>query len=167
MKKIIVFIIFVILVLILQGVLVGRTQLGWGRPDLPLILVISWAWLSSWKRGLIAGFVVGLLVDILFFPLLGLNAFSLALVGFLVAEIRERVYRDNVVFFVLLAGAATVLNGIILSFWLLVFGISPSFLEKIVFVVFPTVLYNCIISLAVFLVKEIFRPSSSYLKKSS
>lgn len=165
MKKTIIFVFLVILVLILQGVLIGRIQLRWGRPDLPLILLIFWAWHNNWKQGLIAGFIIGLLVDILFFPLLGLNAFSLALVGFLVAEIRERVYQDNVIFFVLLIGAATVLNGIILSFWLLVFNISPSFLEKIVFIVFPTLLYNCIISFPIFLLREIFWPKSFYLER--
>ncbi|MBA7575832.1 hypothetical protein ES708_17668 [subsurface metagenome] len=165
MKKTVIFIFLVILVLILQGVLIGRIQLRWGRPDLPLILLIFWAWHNNWKQGLIAGFVIGLLVDILFFPLLGLNAFSLALVGFLVAEIRERVYQDNVIFFILLIGAATVLNGIILSFWLLVFDISPSFLEKIVFIVFPTLLYNCIISFPIFLLREIFLPKSFYLER--
>lgn len=165
MKKTVIFIFLVILVLILQGVLIGRIQLRWGRPDLPLILLIFWAWHNNWKQGLIAGFIIGLLVDILFFPLLGLNAFSLALVGFLVAEIRERVYQDNVIFFILLIGAATVLNGIILSFWLLVFNISPSFLEKIVFIVFPTLLYNCIISFPIFLLKEIFWPKSFYLER--
>jgi len=165
MKKTVIFIFLVILVLILQGVLIGRIQLRWGRPDLPLILLIFWAWHNNWKQGLIAGFVIGLLVDILFFPLLGLNAFSLALVGFLVAEIRERVYQDNVIFFILLVGAATVLNGIILSFWLLVFNISPSFLEKIVFIVFPTLLYNCIISFPIFLLREIFWPKSFYLER--
>jgi len=165
MKKTVIFIFLVILVLILQGVLIGRIQLRWGRPDLPLILLIFWAWHNNWKQGLIAGFVIGLLVDILFFPLMGLNAFSLALVGFLVAEIRERVYQDNVIFFILLVGAATVLNGIILSFWLLVFNISPSFLEKIVFIVFPTLLYNCIISFPIFLLREIFWPKSFYLER--
>lgn len=165
MKKTVIFIFLVILVLILQGVLIGRIQLRWGRPDLPLILLIFWAWHNNWKQGLIAGFIIGLLVDILFFPLLGLNAFSLALVGFLVAEIRERVYQDNVIFFILLIGAATVLNGIILSFWLLVFNISPSFLEKIVFIVFPTLLYNCIISFPIFLLSEIFWPKSFYLER--
>lgn len=165
MKKTVIFIFLVILVLILQGVLIGGIQLRWGRPDLPLILLIFWAWHNNWKQGLIAGFVIGLLVDILFFPLLGLNAFSLALVGFLVAEIRERVYQDNVIFFILLIGAATVLNGIILSFWLLVFDISPSFLEKIVFIVFPTLLYNCIISFPIFLLREIFWPKSFYLER--
>ena len=165
MKKTIIFIFLVILVLILQGVLIGRIQLRWGRPDLPLILLIFWAWHNNWKQGLIAGFVIGLLIDILFFPLLGLNAFSLALVGFLVAEIRERVYQDNVIFFILLIGAATVLNGIILSFWLLVFNISPSFLEKIVFIVFPTLLYNCIISFPIFLLREIFWPKSFHLER--
>jgi len=165
MKKTVIFIFLVILVLILQGVLIGRIQLRWGRPDLPLILLIFWAWHNNWKQGLIAGFIIGLLIDILFFPLLGLNAFSLALVGFLVAEIRERVYQDNVIFFVLLIGAATVLNGIILSFWLLVFSISPSFLEKIVFIVFPTLLYNCIISFPIYLLREIFWPKSSYLER--
>ena len=165
MKKIVVFICLLILVLILQAVLIGSIRSRWGRPDLPFILLIFWAWHNNWKQGLITGFVIGLLMDILFFPLLGLNAFSLALVGFLVGDIRERVYQDSVVFFVLSIGAATVLNGIILSFWLSVFNISPSFLENIVFIVFPTLFYNCVIGFPIALLRETFWTKSSYLER--
>lgn len=165
MKKTVIFIFLVIIVFVLQGVLIGRIQSKWGRPDLPLILLVFWVWHNNWKQGLIVGFVIGLLIDILFFPLLGLNAFSLALVGFLVAEIRQRIYQDNVIFFILLVGAATLLNGIILSFWLLVFNISPSFLQKIVFIVFPTFLYNCLIGFPIFFLREMLWPKSFYLER--
>lgn len=165
MKKTAIFIFLIILVLILQAVLVGRIQLKWGRPDLPLILLVFWAWHNDWKQGLLAGFIIGLLVDILFSPLLGLNVFSLGLVGFLVAELREKVYQDNVIIFLLLAAAATILNGVILTCWLLIFNLSSSFLEKFILLIFPTFLYNCLLIFPLFLFREAFWPRSFRLRK--
>lgn len=165
MKKTAIFIFLVILVLILQAVLVGGIQLKWGRPDLPLILLVFWAWHNDWKQGLLAGFIIGLLVDILFSPLLGLNAFSLGLVGFLVAELREKVYQDNVIIFLLLAAAATILNGVILTCWLLIFNLSSSFLEKFILLIFPTFLYNCLLTFPLFLLLEAFWPRSFRFRK--
>jgi len=165
MKKAVIFIFLVIIALILQAVLAGRIPIGWGKPDIPLILLIFWAWHSDWKQGLLAGFIIGLLVDILFFPLLGLNAFSLTGVGFLVAGIREKIYQDNVIFFLLLVGLATLFNGIIIAFWLLVFNLSSSFIEKLIFIVFPTLVYNCLISFVLFLLRETFWPKSFHLER--
>jgi len=161
MKKAVIFIFLVIIALILQAVLAGRIPIGWGKPDIPLILLIFWAWHSDWKQGLLAGFIIGLLVDILFFPLLGLNAFSLTGVGFLVAGIREKIYQDNVIFFLLLVGLATLFNGSIIAFWLLVLNLSSSFRE----IVFPTLVYNCLISFVLFLLRETFWPKSFHLER--
>jgi len=165
MKKTAIFIFSVILVLILQAILVDKIQIGWGKPGLPLILLVFWAWHNDWKQGLLGGFIIGLLVDILFFPLLGLNAFSLAGVGFLVVEVKKRIYEDNVIFFLLLVGLATLLNGVILAFWLSVFNLSSSFLEKLIFIVFPTFLYNCLLSFPLFLLREAFWPKSFHLER--
>ena len=161
MKKTIIFIVLIFVVFVLQAVLIGGFQTRWSKPDLPLILLVLWAWRNGWKRGLLAGFAIGLLEDIFFFPLLGLRTFSLVLIGFLVGEARERIYQENVIFLLLVMGVVTVLNGVILSLWLSIFHLSSSFLGKFISLIFPAFLYNCLLAFPIFLAEEAFAKKSS------
>ena len=162
MKKLATFIFLVSLVFSLEAALMGIVSFKGGKPDFPFILLILWAWTHDWKEGLLAGFTIGLLEDIFFSPLLGLNAFALSLVGFLTSEVRERVYQENIVFILLMVGLASILNGAILSFWLTIFRLSSSFLEKIVNLTLLTSLYNCLLVFLIFLVREVCRKERIY-----
>jgi len=156
MKKILILIASVLLCLILQITLIGGIQAKGGKPDLLLILLVLWAWNTDWKQGLLAGFFIGLLEDILFSPLLGLNAFSLSLTGFVVGEVKERVYEENVVALLLVTAAASLLNGIVFFSWARIFNIFSSFLGKISSLTLPTSLYNCLLMFFIFLIKGKF-----------
>ena len=162
MKKLATFIFLVSLVFSLEAALMGIVSFKGGKPDFPFILLILWAWTHDWKEGLLAGFTIGLLEDIFFSPLLGLNAFALSLVGFLTSEVRERVYQENIVFILLMVGLASILNGAILSFWLTIFRLSSSFLEKIINLTLLTSLYNCLLVFLIFLVREVCRKERIY-----
>ncbi len=162
MKKLATFVLLVGLVFLLEAALMGIVSFKGGKPDFPFILLILWAWTHDWREGLLAGFTIGLLEDIFFSPLLGLNAFALSLVGFLTSEVRGRVYQENVVFILIIVGLASVLSGTILFFWLTIFRFSSSFLEKVIYVTLPTSLYNCLVVFLIFLVREIFRKERIY-----
>lgn len=162
MKKLSVFILLVSLVFLLEAALMGIVSFKGGKPDFPFILLVLWAWTHDWKEGLLAGFTIGLLGDIFFSPVLGLNAFALSLVGFLTSEARQRVYQENIVFILLVVGLASILNGAILSFWLTIFGLSSSFLEKIIYLSLPTSLYNTLLVFLIFLVREVYRKERIY-----
>jgi len=156
MKKILMLIASVLLCLVLQIALIGGVQTKGGKPDLLLVLLVLWAWNTDWKQGLLAGFFIGLLEDILFSPLLGLNAFSLSLTGFAVGEVKERVYEENVVALLLVTAAASFLNGIVFFSWARIFNIFSSFLGKISSLTLPTSLYNCLLMFFIFLIKGKF-----------
>ena len=162
MKKLATFILLVSLVFLLEAALMGLVSFKGGKPDFPFILLILWAWTHDWKEGLLAGFTIGLLEDIFFSPLLGLNAFALSLVGFLTSEVRERVYQENIVFILLMVGLASILSGAILSFWLTIFHLSSSFLDKVIYLTLPTSLYNCLVVFLIFLVREVRRKERIY-----
>lgn len=162
MKKLATFVLLVSFVFLLEATLMGMVSFKGGKPDLPFILLILWAWTHDWKEGLLAGFTIGLLEDIFFSPLLGLNAFALSLVGFLTSEVKERVYQENIVFILLMVGLASILSGAILSAWLTIFRLSSSFLEKIVYLTLPTALYNCLLVFLIFLVREVRRKERIY-----
>ena len=162
MKKLATFILLVSLVFLLEAALMGLVSFKGGKPDFPFILLILWAWTHDWKEGLLAGFTIGLLEDIFFSPLLGLNAFALSLVGFLTSEVRERVYQENIVFILLMVGLVSILNGAILSFWLTIFRLSSSFLEKIINLTLLTSLSNTLLVFLIFLVREVGRKERIY-----
>ncbi len=162
MKKLAIFIFLVSLVFLLEATLMGIVSFKRGKPDFPFILLILWAWTHDWKEGLLAGFIIGLLEDIFFSPLLGLNAFALSLVGFLTSEVRERVYQENIVFILLMVGLVSILNGAILSFWLTIFRLSSSFLEKIIKLTLLTSLSNTLLVFLIFLVREVCRKERIY-----
>ncbi len=151
MKKKVIFVLLLVLAVFTQLILGEWIQIRGIRPDFLLILLIFWAWNEGWKEGLIVGFIIGILKDILFSPLLGLNAFALLLSGFLVGEVRDKIYGENVFLFLIIVGLVSILNEVIISSWLSIFHIS-SFLKGFpVFLIFIS-LYNCFISFFVFLI---------------
>jgi len=154
MKKVIIFIFLVLICLVLQVTLVGGLQFKGGKPDFLLILIVLWTWNTDWREGLTLGFIVGILEDILFSPLLGLNTFSLCLVGFLTGEIKERVYEENIASVLLTVGLASILNGAAIFFWSSVFHLSVSFLKKFSSLVLVSSLYNCLLVFFIFLARE-------------
>jgi rod shape-determining protein MreD len=154
MKKLAVFAILTIIVFVLQVAVVGGRGIGWGRPDFLLILVVLWGWERGWKEGLPVGFTVGLINDIFFSPLLGLNAFSLSLVGYLSGEIRERVYEENVVLLLMAAGACSFLDGFTLSLLSFLFHFSSPVFGKLTYLTLVSALYNCGLVFLIFVVRE-------------
>lgn len=154
MRKFFIFLALLILVLILQFLFTGWTRKV--SIDFFLILVIYWSYSTGkWRESALAGFFSGLLKDIFFFPLLGINAFSLVLIGFLVSEVEKRIYHQNIILFTLLVGLASLVNSFILSVWLTVFSSLP-FTYSFKVSLYPTILYNCAVCFVIFLVKEEF-----------
>lgn len=156
MKKLAVFAILTTVVFVIQvAVVAGGGK--WGRPDFLLILVVLWGWERSWKEGLLVGFAIGLINDIFFSPLLGLNAFSLSLIGYLSGEIRERVYQRNVVLLLVTMGICSLLDGFTLSLLSFLFRLSSLVIDRLTYLVLLTALYNCGLAFLIFLARGLWR----------
>jgi len=163
MRKFFLFLILFFLALFLQFILTGWTEKI--RVDFFLLLTVFWSQSRGWKEGVIAGFLSGLIKDIFFFPLLGINAFSLVLIGWLGGEFQSRVYQQNVVFLILLVGLSSLFHSTILSLWLAVFyrfSFGSNFLTSS----YPALFYNCGFSFGIFIVREalitrVFSPRSN------
>jgi rod shape-determining protein MreD len=156
MKKLAVFAILTTVVFVIQvAVVAGGGK--WGRPDFLLILVVLWGWERSWKEGLLVGFAIGLINDIFFSPLLGLNAFSLSLIGYLSGEIRERVYQRNVALLLVTMGICSLLDGFTLSLLSFLFRLSSLVIGRLTYLVLLTALYNCGLAFLIFLARGLWR----------
>lgn len=156
MKKLAVFAILTTVVFVIQVAVVGGGG-KWGRPDFLLILVVLWGWERGWKEGLVVGFAIGLINDIFFSPLLGLNAFSLSLIGYLSGEIRERVYQGNVVLLLVTMGVCSLLDGFTLSLLSFLFRLSSLVIGRLTYLVLLTALYNCGLAFLIFLARSLWR----------
>jgi rod shape-determining protein MreD len=151
MRKFFLFLILLFVALFLQFLLTGWTEKI--RVDFFLLLTVFWSQSRGWKEGVIAGFFCGLVKDIFFFPFLGINAFSLVLVSWLVNEFQNRVYQQNAVFFTLLVGLSSLFYSTILSLWLAVFY-RFSFVSSFLTSSYPALFYNCGFSFGIFTLKE-------------
>ncbi len=74
---------------LLQPIFLTRLNLPGSTPDLILVFVCAWAIAKGPMVGAIAGFLAGVMIDLIppTEPVVGLNSFSLVLVGFLVGKL--------------------------------------------------------------------------------
>ena len=78
------------------------------RPDLVALVLIYWCLMTPNKIGIVVGWLVGLIVDVMQFGLLGTNALSKTVLAFLVIRFNERIrlfskFQQSIVVFVLLS----------------------------------------------------------------
>jgi rod shape-determining protein MreD len=136
------------LVLVL-GALVQATILspilGAGRPDLVLLLVLSWSILRGSAEGTIGGIAGGLALDLLSGVPFGLHTSLLGLIAALTALGEANLFRGNLPLFVITAALATVAlhGGTILI--LQAAGLQTLTLPRFAQFVVPTALLNALL----------------------
>ena len=145
---------FVLLVvLVLQATLLYRIEIAGIRPDLLVAFVVYIAWMRGPVPGTLTGFAVGLLQDLDAPGPLGLNAFSKALVAFLVAKAGFRVHRSNLgvrfAFFFL-----AMLAHDIVYFAVATGGELGAFLMQMLTMALPSALYTTVIVLLLLAIAE-------------
>ena len=151
MKKFFLFLFLLFLSLILQFILKGWTDKV--TLDFFFILTIFWSYIREWREGVLAGFCCGLTKDIFFFPLIGVNAFSLLLIGLLASEVKIRIYQQNIVFFTLMVGILFLINSLVLSIWLFLFYQFP-FVYTTVTSLYPSFFFTLILCAIIYLIGE-------------
>ncbi|HAL61095.1 MAG TPA: rod shape-determining protein MreD [Chloroflexi bacterium] len=83
---------------LLQSSLLPHLSPGGLKPDLVVILVISWGLLRGVKEGLLWAFIGGLALDLLSTTPLGLSTLILTLLTFLTSLGQKSIYRTNILF---------------------------------------------------------------------
>ena len=90
----------VIAVLMIELVLTNLLAFDAIKPDLILIVVICLSFISGTEEGVITGFAGGMLKDIFSVHLLGINALSKTLIGFIAGTIREKIFYQHLMWLV-------------------------------------------------------------------
>lgn len=79
------------------------------RPDLPLLVVVSWAMLRGSTEGAIVGFIGGVLLDSVSYTPFGLNGALLGILGYATGLVETGAYRGNMPVFLAAGAVATLL----------------------------------------------------------
>ena len=109
MKKFVTFLVAALTILagfILESTVLPHISLAGIKPNIMLIITVSYGFLLGERRGLFVGFTSGLLCDIFFGPMLGFEAFVYGLIGFLCGKFKKYLYVEDLAFPVLITAVS-------------------------------------------------------------
>jgi rod shape-determining protein MreD len=143
-----------------QSSVVGTWELGGGRPDLLLVVLIAVALLRGAVVGACAGFAAGLVFDLGTFETLGLTSFLLTLAGYWTGRYGETTGRDRAHAPVLSVVVITVLYALGAYALHTILGDSVSARAVLVTALLPALAFNALLTVPVFaLARRLLRPA--------
>lgn len=150
-----------LLVVVFQSFFSDALRLANVKLDLPLLLVVFIGLTRGPNEGLIHGFLIGLLVDVLTPHFLGLNALIKTILGYLVGNFRENLFLESIYFKGLLIFLALVFNDLV--YYAVYSGVDLSAMLGVIF--FSSVLsgiYTSGIGMLIFFIRERFKPRIAF-----
>ncbi len=109
MKRFIVYFLEIIILFTIQTTIFQYGELAGAIPNLMMILVVSTAYMEGRKTGMLVGFFVGLLSDILFASVIGLYALIYMVIGYLVGYAYKFYSNDDFTLPLIFTGVGTFL----------------------------------------------------------
>jgi len=132
-------------VCLLQSAVVPRLAIGGIKPDLFLVLLFGLGLSTGPELATAAGFLIGLYQDSLSGAPLGLNAFTLSLIGFLVSRMSRHVKTAEFPGRFALLFLAGVLSGLATFLVLRFFQVSRPLATSLLWTVLPGAIYTALL----------------------
>ncbi|MFQ5847113.1 MAG: rod shape-determining protein MreD [Candidatus Methylomirabilales bacterium] len=132
-------------VVILQTTIAPLVELGRVRPDLFLLLLYVGSLRMSPVQACLGGAVLGLYEDALSGAPLGLNAFTLSLLGYVLVRVREEVEETRLIPHVALLFLTGIGSGLMTLAVLAIFGMGRGVGESLVWIVLPGAVYTTVV----------------------
>lgn len=145
MKKILVLVLISIVLLVLDNTLMPFLAIRTYYPSLLFIFSICYSIINGKWEGLWLGIFTGLLQDLYFLDIIGINAFTNMLVCVLAAILGENIFKEKRLVPVVFSFFLSVLKGIILFVILYINGIKIEFIS-----VFYVALYTMVITIIIY-----------------
>ncbi|MDE2179833.1 MAG: rod shape-determining protein MreD [candidate division NC10 bacterium] len=130
---------------LLQAAILPRLAIGGIQPDLFLILLVGLSLSVGPEPAAAGGFLVGLYQDSLSGAPLGLNAFTLSLIGFLVSRLSRQVKMTQLTERFALLGLAGLLSGLITLLLLRFFHAPRPLASALLWTALPGALYTAML----------------------
>jgi len=139
----------IVTAIIIQSTLLPLVAINGICPDMLLVIVISYALLSGKEKGVGMGFFTGLLQDLAFGSIFGINTLSKLATGYICGLAERKVFKEHVLLPVAATAVATVLNGLSMLIVLSMLGYKVDIGSAIMNNVVPLVGYNVLIAIPV------------------
>ncbi|MCL5292913.1 MAG: rod shape-determining protein MreD [Actinobacteria bacterium] len=142
----------ILLALLFQAAVVPHLAIAGAQPDVVLILIVLFGFSEGSAKGASLGFVGGLVQDLLGGQVVGLSAFSKAIVGYVSGFVERTIFVENVLLPMGAILTASVLNDFTYAGFNFLLGEKIG-LSKLFFdMALPTALYNALAMPLVYLV---------------
>ncbi len=138
----IVFLLALFAVCFLQAAVVPRLSIGGIQPDLFLVLIFGLSLSTGSELATAAGFLIGLYQDSLSGAPLGLNAFTLSLIGFLVSRMSRQVKTAELTGRFALLFLAGLVSGLTTLLVLRFFQVARPMASTLLWTVLPGAIYT-------------------------
>lgn len=131
---------------VLQSTLLENIRILGGRPDLVLLLAVTWAVIRGAQDGAMWGFIGGMFCDALSASPFGMWTLVLTLVGFLAGQPWVHSLGPTVMRLALMSAIGTLTGHILLLVLMVLFGYPVNFWHGIQTVAGPAALLNVLLS---------------------
>jgi rod shape-determining protein MreD len=135
-----------LLAAVLQSTWLENVRILGGRPDLVLLLAVTWGIMRGAQDGAIWGFVGGIFCDMLSASPFGLWTFVLTLVGLLAGQSWVYALGPTLMRLALMSGAGTLVGHALLLMTMILLGYPVDFWHGIQTVAGPAALINVLLS---------------------
>jgi rod shape-determining protein MreD len=162
--KYFVFSVAVILIVVLQNTLLQYIEILHVKPNLILVVVVSFALLYGNIQGAIAGFILGLCQDITSGSVIGFYALLGLYLGLVVGIVNKRLYRENfivIIFFTFISTIAYEALVYLLNEWGVHMFSSVETRVSLLYAaknnILPEAVYNCIVAVPIYVITMILK----------
>ncbi len=150
--KIIAYTILIFLTVLIQSTLGSYINVYGVKPNITIVVIVVVALLRNNIEGAVVGFFCGLLQDSASGMVIGFYALLGLYLGLTVSSLNKKLYRENVLIAVFLTFVFSVIYEYLVYF-LNTFLRSPlGFIYPMQKVIIPEAIYNCVISIFVFII---------------
>lgn len=144
-----------VIVAVLQASIVSHLSVFGVFVDLPVLIVASWGLLEGAKEGVIWGFIVGVVIDLLSGAPFGAAALSLMAVGFLAGLGKNSAFGSHVVFLAVTMFSATILYDLLFLSIVTISGQTVLWWDSLFRIVLPSAVLNAVLMPLVFAVMRL------------
>lgn len=135
---------------ILQSTLLQVIEISGIVPNTSLILVIIFGLLEGKKTGSIVGLLAGIIQDIFFGGVIGVNAFIYSALGWWVGLLDNKVFKDNLFLPFITVAVSTFIYHILYYLFMIFLSIDVSFTVMIKDILLKDVVYSSVVSIFIY-----------------
>lgn len=150
MKRNVVTAILIIVCFVLQSTLFHALSFGRIVPNLMIILTATYGFMHGKRRGLIVGFLCGLLIDIFFGEVIGFYSLLYMYIGYGNGYFKRLFYKEDIKLPLILISLSNLFSGLVCYVLLFLLRSRFHFAYYFLHVIIPEIVYTIVITLILY-----------------